>query len=97
MQMDKSDAYAYFLHGNTRPDVPLQQARITVTVYRRTRQRLDPDNFAARMKGYWDGLVQAGLLQDDSVEVIGQPEYIFVVDKQLAGEWGLVEFEVEAL
>ena len=97
MQMDKSDSYAYFLQAYPRPDSPLDKARITVTVYRRTRQRLDPDNWGARMKGYWDGLVQAGLLADDSVEVIGQPRYIFVVDKQRAGQWGLVEFEVEAL
>ena len=95
--MDKSDSYAYFLHAHPRPDVPLQRAKVTVTIYRRTRQRLDPDNWGARMKGYWDGLVQAGLLMDDSVAVIGQPEYIFVVDPERAEQWGLVEFEVMAL
>jgi hypothetical protein len=95
MQMDKSDSYAYFLQSYPSPDIPLDKARVTVTVYRRTRQRLDADNWGARMKGYWDGLVEAGLLADDSVEVIGQPTYHFIVDKERAGQWGLVEFEVE--
>ena len=97
MQMDKSDAYAYFLHQCTRPERPLEAVTVTVTVYRKGKQRMDPDNFAARCKGFWDGLVEAGLLKDDSTDVIKWVQYMFVVDKEKAGPWGLVEFCIESL
>ena len=95
MQMDKSDAYAYFSHHCTRPEKPLEAVQVKVTVYRKGKQRLDPDNFAARMKGYWDGLVEVGLLKDDSTDVIKWVQYIFIVDPEKAGPFGLVCFEIE--
>ncbi|MCB7128058.1 MAG: hypothetical protein J3T61_00780 [Candidatus Brocadiales bacterium] len=94
MQMDKSDAYAYFLHQCTRPEKPLEAVQVTVRVYRKGKQRMDPDNFSARMKGYWDGLVDVGLLKDDSTDVIKTVEYIFEVDPEKAGREGLVEFQI---
>jgi Holliday junction resolvase RusA-like endonuclease len=35
-----------------------------------TRHRRDPDNYAGMMKGFIDGFVYAGLLTDDSFDVI---------------------------
>ena len=93
--MDKSDAYAYFLHQCRRPEKPLEAVQVTVTVYRKGKQRMDPDNFAARMKGFWDGLVEAGLLKDDSTDVIKWVQYMFIVDPEKAGREGLVEFEIK--
>jgi hypothetical protein len=95
--MDQNEVIGCFSETYTRPDVPVTKARVTVDVYRRTKQRLDADNFAARCKGYWDGLVKAGLLADDNVSVIGTPEYTFHVDKERAGTQGMVIFHVEEL
>ena len=97
MQTDKADAYIYFLHVYDRPDVPIKKARVTVDVYRRTRQRIDPDNFAARCKGYWDGLVKAGLLADDNSNVLTEVKYNYLVDIDRAGTQGMVIFHVEEL
>jgi len=93
--MDKDDAYAYFLHKYDRPEQPLTKATAIVTVYRRDKRRVDPDNFAARLKGYWDGLVAAGLLADDSTDVLQSVEHRFIVDPEKAGREGLVCFEIE--
>jgi len=93
--MDEQDTSAYFLHAYSKPAEPVRKATATVTVTRRGHQKLDPDNFAARMKGYWDGLVKCGLLADDSTDVL-EVKYIFEVDKEKAGPFGLIEFEITA-
>ena len=95
MQMDKGDMAAYCLHQCGRLPEPLQAVSVKVKVFIKSKRRMDPDNFAARMKGYWDGLVLAGLLADDSTDVIKSVEYIFQADKAKAGPLGLVEFEIE--
>ena len=95
MQMDKGDMAAYCLHQCGRLPEPLQAVSVKVKVFIKSKRRMDPDNFAARMKGYWDGLVLAGLLADDSTDVIKSVEYIFQTDKAKAGPLGLVEFEIE--
>jgi len=40
--------------------------------------------------------VEAGLLKDDSTDVIKWVQYIFIVDKEKAGREGLVEFEIRS-
>lgn len=95
-EMDEEDLVAYFLHTYSRPAIPLNRVAATVTVTRKGHQKLDPDNFSARMKGFWDGLVKCGLLADDSTDVL-DVKYIFQVDKERAGPFGLVEFEIVEL
>ena len=95
--MDQNEVIGCFSETYTRPDVPVTKARVTVDVYRRTRQRIDPDNFAARCKGYWDGLVKAGLLADDNSNVLTEVKYNYLVDIDRAGTQGMVIFHVEEL
>ena len=49
-----------------RPAVPYQRAHITITWVAKDRRRRDPDNLFASMKSYIDGLVEVGLIEDDS-------------------------------
>ena len=48
-----------------RPNPPFEKAHITIT-WIGNRRRRDPDNLFAAMKSYIDGLVDAGLIADDS-------------------------------
>jgi Holliday junction resolvase RusA-like endonuclease len=49
-----------------RPNVPYEKAHITITWVAKDKRRRDPDNLFAAMKPYIDGLVEAGLIEDDS-------------------------------
>ena len=49
-------------------------ARAEVVFYFPTRRRRDGANFAAMLKPAWDGLVRAGVLQDDAGLVVEPPE-----------------------
>jgi Holliday junction resolvase RusA-like endonuclease len=48
-----------------RPDLPYEQAHITITWVAKDKRRRDIDNLFAAMKAYIDGLVAVGLLTDD--------------------------------
>jgi Holliday junction resolvase RusA-like endonuclease len=50
--------------AHPKPKVPIQQARVTLRYFFPTKARHDPDNYAGKM--ILDGLVRAGVLQDDS-------------------------------
>ena len=91
MSTDRMDAHAYFLQSYTRPDKPLESARIKVRVYFVNKRPRDPDNFGARLKGFFDGLTLAGVIRDDSFECIGHPQYEFLVDPS---KGPAVEFEI---
>ena len=54
-----------------RPAVPYQRAHITITWVAKDKRRRDPDNLFASMKPYIDGLVEAGLIEDDSAMHVG--------------------------
>jgi len=93
MQMDKDDIRAYFLHVYERPPEPFKKAKVTVTSYVRYKRTRDADRWHNRFVGFMDGL--SGLVyEDDSMECIGEPNYPIVVDKDKAGPWGLVEFQI---
>ena len=61
----KDEAMALvYEHG--RPGTPYEAAHITITWVAKDKRRRDPDNLFASMKPYIDGLVEAGLIEDDS-------------------------------
>ena len=49
-----------------RPTKPYERAHITITWIAKDKRRRDPDNLFASCKSYVDGLVTAGLIEDDS-------------------------------
>ena len=49
-----------------RPATPYKRAHITITWIAKDKRRRDPDNLFASCKSYVDGLVTAGLIEDDS-------------------------------
>ena len=48
------------------PAQPFQKAHITITFVAKDGVRRDIDNLFAAMKGYIDGIVDAGVIEDDS-------------------------------
>ena len=50
------------------PKEPMQKARIDITFVASDKRRRDLDNLFASMKPYIDGLVEVGLLWDDSAD-----------------------------
>jgi len=54
---------------------PLEKAMIKVTFGLPDRRKRDHGGLVERFKPWLDGLVSAGVLTDDSLEVIGWPEY----------------------
>jgi Holliday junction resolvase RusA-like endonuclease len=61
----KEEAFLLVLHQG-RPPKPYEKAHITVTWVAKDKRRRDPDNLFASMKSYIDGLVEVGLIEDDS-------------------------------
>jgi Holliday junction resolvase RusA-like endonuclease len=53
-------------------DYPLRRARIRLVVIAPDRRRRDPDNAIAAAKGVIDGIVDAGVLADDSFAVLAE-------------------------
>jgi crossover junction endodeoxyribonuclease RusA len=49
-----------------RPQLPMSACTAHVTFYPPDRRRRDLDNCLRSIKPYWDGMVDAGLLKDDS-------------------------------
>jgi hypothetical protein len=56
-----------------RPIKPLEKARVTLTRYSSVEP--DYDGLVGAMKPILDGLVDAGIIIDDKMSVIGQPIY----------------------
>jgi crossover junction endodeoxyribonuclease RusA len=56
--------------------------KATTTFYVRDRKRRDLDNLMARLKPLWDGIVDAGLLEDDSAEHLRHGEPALVVERE---------------
>lgn len=55
-------------HGGAIPH--LENVHLTIWVCTRTRVRRDPDNAVAACKPLVDGIVDAGILRDDSFDVV---------------------------
>lgn len=56
--------------GSSWSRAPMKRAFLIVEVSNKTNQRFDPPNWELTMKDLEDGLVQAGVLEDDSSSVI---------------------------
>ena len=51
-----------------RPMEPFKKAHITITFIAKDKRRRDLDNLFASMKAYIDGIVHAGVLEDDDAD-----------------------------
>lgn len=51
-----------------RPNKPIEKGVVSITYYFKTRARRDPDNYSGKM--IMDGLVNAGVIKDDSFKCI---------------------------
>ena len=69
------EARVYYAVIHDRPEKPLSKARVSVT--RCSTREPDFENLAQGGKFLLDGLVKAGILEDDCPRVIGQPEYLW--------------------
>ena len=63
----KMDAVMLIL-AQGKPPRPYEKAHITITWVAKDKRRRDIDNLFAAMKAYIDGLVESGLLADDSAD-----------------------------
>jgi len=63
---DAKDEAMILALAQGRPEKPYQKAHITITWVAKDKRRRDVDNMFASMKSYIDGLVDVGLLADDS-------------------------------
>lgn len=50
--------------GDNKPKVPVEKSIVTLKYYFRTRHRRDPDNYSGKF--LLDGLIEAGVIEDDS-------------------------------
>ena len=62
-----------------RPPKPLERAEICIEYFFPNKRRRDPDNYSGKM--LLDGLVKAGIITDDSFEVIFGISYQHNYDK----------------
>lgn len=56
------------LNCRPKPDKPLDKATVKLTYFFKTRARRDPDNYSGKF--ILDGLVKAGIIKDDSFDVV---------------------------
>lgn len=72
------DVLALLLESGWHRGTPaLERAFVEVTFYLPDRRGRDADNLVTRAKPVMDALVQAGVIQDDSLDCIGIPVYRF--------------------
>ena len=62
-------------HGDCQHRPPLERAKISVCFGLPDKRRRDPGGLQERAKSCFDSLVRLGVLADDSLGVIGWPEY----------------------
>ena len=53
-----------------RPDEPMEKAHLTITFHAADKRRRDIDNLLSGCKAYIDGLVAAGVIEDDSADTL---------------------------
>lgn len=80
------------LAASPRPLKPLPRARMTCTRF--SSQVPDYDGLVSSFKHVIDGLVVCGVLEDDSLENIGMPEFHWMRTKPKLGR---IEIEVEEI
>lgn len=77
---------------------PLERAKVSVHFQLPDRRRRDPGMLQERMKPWFDGLVEAQVLWDDSLDVIGWPIYSHeIVPRQPGTAITLVEVKRDGL
>jgi hypothetical protein len=85
---DTEMAYVYALiayrekHGDGRFSLPLGKVDASITFVFKEIRRRDLDNWIGRLKGYWDGIVKAGIIEDDNIDIIASMNVKFEVDKE---------------
>jgi Holliday junction resolvase RusA-like endonuclease len=67
-----------------RPTLPLGAVDLWVTFMCAQQRHRDPDNWHGRLKGFLDGIVRAGIIEDDNSEVLRSVTIEFIIDKQRA-------------
>lgn len=85
-------ALVRFAVGHQVPKEPLEKAELIYTRY--SSRCLDFDNLVNSYKAVQDGLVGAGVIQDDKVKNIGYPTYRWVKTKQ---KQGYITIEIKEL
>jgi len=75
MHKDKNTVYAASRAAGAppRPVKPYEKARVDIAMLVTTHTRRDRDNLMSSVKGVMDGLVMAGILVDDNIEVVDGP------------------------
>jgi Holliday junction resolvase RusA-like endonuclease len=69
----KRIVHAELLSLRVIPEKPIKKAKLKLT--RCSSKRPDYDGTVSSFKWVIDGLVRAGVLYDDNIDVIGEPEY----------------------
>jgi crossover junction endodeoxyribonuclease RusA len=64
---------------------------VTPTFYHKTNRRRDTDNAMGSLKSVYDGIVDSGLVPDDTPEYMERKMPVFKIDKQ----WPRLEIEIE--
>lgn len=82
----------YAIAPHARPDKPLKKAKLTLT--RHSHVCPDYDNLCSSFKACVDGLVMAGVIIDDNMNVIGMPEFKWEKAKP---KEGFIEIKVEGM
>ncbi len=77
-----------------KPPAPLQRAKVTIT--RHSTVCPDFDGMAGAGKTLLDGLVETGILVDDSMKIIGQPQYLWEFAKKNCGHVSIRVEELES-
>ena len=70
----RDEMISYVLEQGT-TDTPLEKAHITITWYAKDKRKRDVDNLLSAMKGSIDGLVEAGVIVDDSAQHLSYSLY----------------------
>jgi len=83
-QQDTQDAFMWCKTHRLPASMPWAAVRATVTFVVAQKRRRDRDNWSARLKGFWDGLVRAGVLADDDGDTIRSVELVWMVDRENA-------------
>ena len=87
---DTEMAYVYSLiayrekTGKGMVHIPLKKVSAEVLFVFKDQRRRDLDNWIGRLKGYWDGIVKAGIIEDDNIDIVTSINVKFEVDKSRA-------------
>lgn len=87
---DIEGMYQAVQRGTRWPAEPLRRAHVHFQMHFKVHRKRDAPNMLANLKGTLDGLVEAGIIADDNIEVVGTPTISCVCDTDQ--ELGVVVF-----